>query len=73
MESLRAWRHTLGEDCTLEAAGRLLGVSAVQMSRYETGARRVPAERVSQISRITGISPHILRPDVFAAPVEAAE
>lgn len=33
---------------------------------------RVPAERVLDIERITGISRHELRPDVFGQPENAA-
>lgn len=35
--------------------------------------KRVPAERVLDVERITGISRHVLRPDVFGpAPDEVA-
>lgn len=34
--------------------------------------KRVPAERVRDVSRITGVPPHELRPDIFGAP-EGAE
>ncbi|MGE3649371.1 MAG: helix-turn-helix domain-containing protein [Reyranellaceae bacterium] len=80
MEQLRAWRIGLPEGSrTLEAAGQLLGVSPVQLSRYETGARRVPPERVPHFSKVTGIAPQILCPEVFGqlpdgagdAPAEA--
>lgn len=72
MEQLRAWRMKLPNGSnTLEAAAPLLGVSAVQLSRYETGARRIPLERVPSISQATGIAPAELRPDFF--PREAAE
>ena len=72
MEQLRAWRLNRPDGRTLEAASRLLGVSAVQLSRYESGARRIPAERVPAISRVTGIAPELLRPDVFGDDNEAA-
>lgn len=73
MEKIRAWRRERG--ISIEAAGELVGVSGVQWSRYETGKRRIPAENVHVISRLTGISRHELRPDVFGeAPArEAAE
>lgn len=36
--------------------------------------RKVPAERVLDVERLTGISRHELRPDIFGpAPREAAE
>lgn len=73
MEKLRKWRQSLPEhQRTLAAAGRLLGISEVQMYRYETGQRRIPAERVMKFETITGVPRHVLRPDVFpAAPRKA--
>lgn len=66
MEQLRAWRMNLPEgQNTLDAAAPLLGVSAVQLSRYETGTRRIPLERVPLISKVTGVAREILRPDFF--------
>jgi DNA-binding transcriptional regulator YdaS (Cro superfamily) len=65
--ALRVWRDVqpAGEN-TLAAVGALLGLSAAQVYRYEQGINRIPAESVSRISRLTGISPAILRPDLFA-------
>lgn len=70
MEKLTIWRKSL-ETSTLEAAGRLLGVSAVHMMRLEKGERRVPAERAREWSALTGIPVEDLRPDIFAAPAPA--
>jgi DNA-binding transcriptional regulator YdaS (Cro superfamily) len=70
MDELRKWRLSrLPEYQSLEAAGRLLGVSAVQMHRYETDQRKVPAHRVLEFEAITGIPRTVLRKDVFAAPI----
>jgi DNA-binding transcriptional regulator YdaS (Cro superfamily) len=66
MDELRKWRLGLPENQrTLAAAGRLLGISEVQMHRYETGQRRIPAERADDFEKITGIPCTVLRPDVF--------
>lgn len=65
MEELRKWRLSLRDHQTLKAAGSLLGVSAVQMHRYETGEQKVPATKAREIEAITGIPREILRPDVF--------
>lgn len=35
--------------------------------------KRVPAERVLEIERITGISRHVQRPDVFGPAPDAAQ
>lgn len=68
------WRLSLSPP-TLEHGARLLGVTAVQMYRYEHGLRRVPPEKVARYSHITGISKRVLRPDVFGpmkpGPTEA--
>lgn len=69
MKALRDWRLSLPPEFrTLDAAGKLLGVSGVQMHRYETGQRRMQPERVLEIEKITGIPRTILRPDVFGTP-----
>lgn len=62
--ALGNWRKAL-ETPTLEAAGALIGVSAVQMMRLEKGERRIPADRLVEIERITGIPRQSLRPDLF--------
>ena len=33
--------------------------------------RRVPAERVLEVERLTGVSRHELRPDLYPPPIEA--
>jgi DNA-binding transcriptional regulator YdaS (Cro superfamily) len=69
MEALRRWREGLAREFrTYEAAGNLLGVSGPQMYRYENGLRRIPAEKVKSISKVTGIPEEVLRPDVFGPP-----
>ena len=60
MEEIRTWRR--GRRISIEAAGGLAGVGGVQWSRYDTGRRRIPAESLHAVSRVTGISPEALRP-----------
>ncbi len=43
-----------------------IGVSRSYACQWETGARRVPAERAVEIERITGIPREQLRPDLFS-------
>lgn len=45
-----------------------LGVQPPALSKWERG--RVPAERVLDIERITGIPRHELRPDIYPEPEE---
>jgi transcriptional regulator with XRE-family HTH domain len=70
MEKIRTWRTA--RDLSIDEAGSMVGVSGVQWHRYESGKRRVPAEKVQLISKITGIPPHELRPDVFRHAETAA-
>lgn len=67
---LKTWRD--GTKMPAEDAAREVGVALPTWSRWETGARRVPGGRVLDVERITGISRHDLRPDIFG-PSEAAE
>ena len=69
MEALKKWREQLPPGLrTLDAAGDLLGVTGVQMYRYERGLRRVPPEKVLAVSAITRIPPEVLRPDIVGPP-----
>ncbi len=49
---------------------RKLGVSPQAVSAWRARGR-VPAERVLQIEQLTGVSRHMLRPDIY--PLEATE
>ena len=58
---------------TLEGFGQELGVNKSTVMRWEEAG--VPVDRLADVSRITGILPAELRPDlglVFASPPEAA-
>lgn len=66
---LKLWRATVkrpADEVAVEA-----GVTPAMWSRWENGRRKIPAERVIDIERVTGISRHELRPDIFG-PSEAA-
>lgn len=60
---LKVWRS--GTKRSADAVAKEAGVTVAMWSRWETGGRKIPAERVLDIERITGISRHELRPDVF--------
>lgn len=49
---------------TLEALGQRLAVDKTTVMRWE--ARRVPADRVLDVERVTGIRRERLRPDLYA-------
>ncbi len=63
---LKTWRNATGKSA--EDAAKAVGVTLAMWSRWETGARRIPAERAASIAEIIGAHPHSLRPDVFPAP-----
>lgn len=48
-----------------------LGVDKSLVTRWAQG--RVPAERVADVERVTGIPREKLRPDIFGAKTEAAQ
>jgi DNA-binding transcriptional regulator YdaS (Cro superfamily) len=47
--------------CSAAQLARLLGISPASISLW----RRVPAERVIEVERVTGISRHVIRPDLY--------
>lgn len=55
----------LGWGATVEIAAAL-GITSQAVTQW----RRIPAERVLDVERITGVPRHELRPDLY--PVEAA-
>lgn len=60
---IKQWRQQVGK--AADEVAREAGVTLAMWSRWETGARQVPPARVLDVERITGISRHDLRPDVF--------
>ena len=51
---------------TAAAIARLLGVHRSTVARWRK--RRVPAERVLDVEATTGVSRHVLRPDLYPSP-----
>ncbi|MBX3504455.1 MAG: helix-turn-helix domain-containing protein [Parvibaculum sp.] len=68
MEALISWlNEQRGRRSRLSET---LGIVPSALSQWD----RVPAERVLDVERITGISRHDLRPDIYgASPAEAAQ
>ena len=60
--ALRDFRER--NDLSLAALGKLLGVSAAAISRWETGSRRIDDGLVPKVEKITGIPARKLRPDL---------
>jgi DNA-binding transcriptional regulator YdaS (Cro superfamily) len=61
-EALRAAVDAVGSQ---SAMGRLLGVSQAAVWRWLDRAHHLPAEHVLTVEAATGISKHVLRPDVY--------
>ena len=54
---------------SLARLAREIGITRGAVAQWE----KVPAERIGDVSRVTGIPFGVLRPDLFAAATEAAE
>lgn len=63
MSPITAYRKA--KDQSLEKFGALFGVNKTTVRYWER--KQVPPERVPEIERVTGISRHHLRPDIFGA------
>ncbi len=63
-DALRKWREANG--LTQAQLGKRLGVKDAAITKWEKG--RIPAERVLDVSDLTGLPPHRLRPDLYRAP-----
>jgi DNA-binding transcriptional regulator YdaS (Cro superfamily) len=59
-------KYRMATQTTLEQLGNILGVNKTTVLRWEK--RRIPAERVSEVERVTGIPRQKLRPDIFGRP-----
>lgn len=51
----------------VELARKMGGISSQAISQW----KRVPAERVLEVERVTGVARHVLRPDIYPAPERA--
>jgi len=51
------------------AVGRALGITPQAVGQWQ----RIPAERVLEISRLSGVPPHDLRPDIYPDPAATPE
>lgn len=58
---LRKYRLESGR--TLEEIGNLVGAGRSAVCKWER--RGIPAERVLEVERVTGIARHELRPDLY--------
>jgi DNA-binding transcriptional regulator YdaS (Cro superfamily) len=63
-------KHRTDAGLTLDKLAERFGVNKSTVLRWEDG--RVPAERVLDVERTTGISRHELRPDLYSEPERAA-
>lgn len=71
MTTLHEYRST--NDLTLEGLAAKLGTSPGYLHDLEKGRRKPSPQLANEIERITGISRHDLRPDIFGpAPATMA-
>lgn len=64
-------RYRADRNLSQKAFAERLGIAAPVLCKWET--KRIPAERVLEIERRTGISRHELRPDIFGPPPPAPQ
>jgi len=53
---------------SMAALARAIGVTRGAVAQWD----RVPAERLGDVARATGLSPSVIRPDLFPSAVEAS-
>lgn len=58
---LKSWRGSR----PAEDVAAALGVTVPMWSRWENGRRPIPPKRVLGVEKLTGISRHTLRPDIY--------
>lgn len=69
---MNKWATKLEADgIALAHIARKMGVDRSTLWRWARG--RIPAERVPHMETVTGFPRHMLRPDLYEKPVEAAE
>lgn len=64
------YRKTTGQ--TLDAVAKQFGVDRTTILRWEKGTTPLPVNRLDEFERVTGISRHDLRPDVFGPAEDRA-
>lgn len=60
-------KYRQDHDLTQEALAEQLGITKASICRFERGDRKPSVKRVDEITKITGIPRHELRPDVWSA------
>jgi transcriptional regulator with XRE-family HTH domain len=60
---LKQWITERG--LTQAEAAKLLKADQSSVSRWTSGERKVPPNKVTHVSKVTGIPPYQLRPDIF--------
>lgn len=60
-------KYRKDHDLTQEQLADHLGISKASVCRFENGDRKPSVKRVDEITKLTGIPRHELRPDVWEA------
>lgn len=69
---LRAYRETQEPPLSQNSLAEKLGVVRETVARWESGTRKIDEQKLSEVSRVTGIPAAQLRPDL-AELLRAAE
>ena len=70
---LRDFRHSQQPRLSQGQLAKSIGVTRETVARWELGARKIKEKNLPVVSRVTGIPARVLRPDMAARFVEAAE
>lgn len=68
---LRSWRKSRG--LTQTDVAQMLGVSTGQVSHYELGRFKMPAEKAVKLAKMTGEPAATFRPDLFGLSKKRVE
>lgn len=64
IRALTEFRERHEPPLSQEGLAQMVGVSRVAVNRWERGERRIDDDKVPTVSEVTGIPPHVLRPDL---------
>jgi len=66
-----ALQDAVGQAGSQSALARICGVSQTAVWKWLQSSKRLPAEYCLAVERETGVSKHLLRPDIYPADVGA--
>ena len=62
---IRTYRESHQPKLSQEALAKKIGVARLTVLRWETGERKIDADKIARVSQVTGIPAKELRPDLI--------